>query len=281
MKKINYPCVLTIAGTDPSGGAGIQADIKTISATGCYAASVITALVAQNTQGVQAIQEIPANFVMQQIDSVFSDLDISAVKIGMLHNKKNIEAVASALEKLKPKNIILDPVMVAKNGCELLPSNIINFIKERLLPLVNLITPNIFEAEKIVGEKIKTLHEMESAAERIGNTFNINVLLKGGHLNTTKSSDVLYSKEDFNHYWFHEERINTKNTHGTGCTLSSAIASYLAQGCTLHNAIYLSKKYLTKAIESGSTFQIGRGCGPVNHFYFLTRDEKYDIFTDA
>ncbi|HVE44056.1 MAG TPA: bifunctional hydroxymethylpyrimidine kinase/phosphomethylpyrimidine kinase [Gammaproteobacteria bacterium] len=275
MKQINYPCVLTIAGTDPSGGAGIQADIKTISATGCYAASVITALVAQNTQGVQAIQEVPAAFVMQQINSVFSDLDISAVKIGMLHNKKIIETVSSALEKLKPKNIVLDPVMVAKNGCKLLPSNIIHFIRERLFPLVNLITPNLFEAEKILGEKIETLPEMESAAEKIGNTFNVNVLLKGGHLNTTQSSDVLYSKKDLTHYWFHEERINTKNTHGTGCTLSSAIASYLAQGCTLQHAIHISKKYLTKAIESGRNFQIGRGCGPVNHFYLLTGDEKF------
>lgn len=281
MKQINYPCVLTIAGTDPSGGAGIQADIKTISATGCYAASVITALVAQNTQGVQAIQAVPADFVMQQIDSVFSDLDISAVKIGMLHNKNIIETVSSALEKFKPKNIVLDPVMVAKNGCELLPANTIHFIQERLFPLVNLITPNLLEAEKILGEKIETFSDMERAAEKIGNSFNINVLLKGGHMNSTQSSDVLYSKNDFSHYWFHEERINTKNTHGTGCTLSSAIASYLAKGCTLQNAIHIAKKYLTKAIESGRNFQIGRGCGPVNHFYFLTGDEKYVISTDA
>lgn len=272
MKKINYPCVLTIAGTDPSGGAGIQADIKTISATGCYAASVITVLVAQNTQGVQAIQEIPISFLTQQIDSVFSDLDISAIKIGMLHNKKIIEAVSSTLEKLKPKNIVLDPVMVAKNGCELLPSHIIHFIKERLFPLVTLITPNLFEAEKILGGEIKTLSEMESAAEKIGNAFNVHVLLKGGHLDIFQSSDVLYSKEDFSHYWFHAERIKTKNTHGTGCTLSSAIASYLAQGFTLQNAIRISKKYLTKAIRSGSRFQIGRGCGPVDHFYFLNGD---------
>lgn len=269
MKKINYACVLTIAGTDPSGGAGIQADIKTISATGGYAASVITSLVAQNTQGVQAIQEIPVSFVRQQIDSVFSDLNISAVKIGMLHNKNIIETVSTALEQFKPKNIIIDPVMVAKSGCELLPSNIIHFIKERLFPLASLITPNLFEAEKILGEKIHNFAKMESAAEKIGKAFNISVLLKGGHLNTTQSSDVLYSKEDSTHYWFREKRIHTKNTHGTGCTLSSAIASFLAQGYTLQSAVYSSKKYLTGAIDSGKKLQIGRGHGPVNHFYLL------------
>ncbi len=270
MEKNNYICVLTIAGFDPSGGAGILTDIKTISATGCYPVSVIAALTAQNTQGIQAIQEIPTHFVMQQMDSIFSDLEIRAVKIGMLHTKENIEAVSSALEKLKPKNIILDPVMIATDGCKLLPSLDIHFLKERLFPLVDLITPNIVEAEIIIGEKIETLSEMESAAERIANTYNVNILLKGGHLKGKQSSDVLYSKNDFNHNWFHEKRINTKNTHGTGCTLSSAITSYLAQGYTLQNAIFSAKKYLTKAIGSGSTFQLGSGCGPVNHFYFLT-----------
>lgn len=269
MKKNNYTCVLTIAGSDPSGGAGILTDIKTISAIGCYAVSVMTALTAQNTLGIQAIQEVPAYFVTQQIDSIFSDLNIQAVKIGMLHTKENIEAVSSALEKLKPKNIILDPVMIATDGCELLPSLDIHFLKERLFPLVDLITPNIIEAEKIIGEKIETLSEMESAAKRIANTYNVNILLKGGHLKGSQSSDVLYSKDDFNHYWFHEKRIPTKNTHGTGCTLSSAIASYLAQNYTLQNAISSAKKYLTKAIKSGSIFQLGSGCGPVNHFYFL------------
>lgn len=269
MKKINYPCVLTIAGTDPSGGAGIQADIKAISATGCYAASVITALVAQNTQGVQAIQEVPADFVTQQLNSVFSDLNISAVKIGMLHNQQVIEAISASLEKFKPNNIVLDPVMVAKNGCELLPDHTISFLKERLLPLVNLITPNLFEAEKLLGKKIVTLSDMESAATNIGNTFHVNVLVKGGHLQDKQAADVLYSHKDHRLTWFQADRINTNNTHGTGCTLSSSIASYLAQDYSLHEAVQLAKHYLTKAIQFGSELQIGKGRGPVHHFYFL------------
>lgn len=271
MSRNNYPCVLTIAGTDPSGGAGVQADIKTITATGSYAASVITALVAQNTQGVQAIQEVTPEFVTQQLNSVFSDMTISAVKIGMLHTEAVIEAVAAILEKYEPNYIVVDPVMVAKNGCELLPSSRVQYLKERLFPLVHLMTPNLFEAEKILGEKIENIMQMESAAERMANSYQINVLVKGGHLDTCLSSDVLYSYLDKKHKWFHEERIQTKNTHGTGCTLSTAIASYLAQGYAVSDAVHAAKQYLTKAIHSGSTLQIGRGCGPVDHFYFLEK----------
>lgn len=267
MKKINPSCVLTIAGTDPTGGAGVQADIKTISANNCYAASVITALVAQNTLGVQAIYEISPEFVMQQMNSVFQDLDISAVKIGMLYNAKIIEVISSALKKFKPKNIVLDPVMIAKNGSALLCLNTIDLIKKELFPIVNLITPNLFEAEQLLGRKIASLNEMERAAEAISKDFNINVLIKGGHLNMIESSDVLYLVNDVNYHWFHATRIHTKNTHGTGCTLSSAIASYLARDLTMSDAIQFAKKYLTEAIKSGSQFQIGHGCGPVNHFH--------------
>jgi len=270
MINTNYPCVLTIAGTDPSGGAGIQADIKTISATGCYAASVITALVAQNTQGVQAIQEINPDFILKQLESVFSDLTIHAVKIGMLHNEKVIETVISALIKFKPEKIVLDPVMVAKNGCLLLLPDTITLLKNKLFPLVHLITPNLFEAEQILGERIETASDMEQAAKKIGEECNVNVLLKGGHLNTQQSSDVLYTKDYPNDpCWFHAHRIHTKNTHGTGCTLSSAIASYLAQNYTLNDAITAAKLYLTHAIQSGVSLQIGRGAGPVHHFYFM------------
>lgn len=274
MKK--YACVLTIAGTDPSGGAGIQADIKAITATGGYAASVITALVAQNTQGVQAIQEVPPAFITQQLDSVFHDLDIKAVKIGMLHNANVIETVASAIEKYQAKHIVLDPVMVAKNGCELLLPKTVHFLKERLFPLVDLITPNLFEAEKIIEEKIDSPEKMEIAAKKIGEIFNINVLLKGGHLASSQSSDVIYLKENNKSHWFHAERISTKNTHGTGCSLSSAIASFLAQDYSIDNAIHAAKQYLTNAIQSASTLQIGRGCGPIDHFYFLA-DLKNDL----
>jgi hydroxymethylpyrimidine/phosphomethylpyrimidine kinase len=269
MKQINYPCVLSIAGTDPSGGAGIQADIKAISATGCYAASVITALVAQNTQGVKAIQEIPTEFISTQLDCVFSDLIVNAVKIGMLHNEKIIQTIIVALKKYQPENIVLDPVMVAKNGCQLLLPEAVNLLRKELFPLVTLITPNLPEAEMILDEKIETLTEMQTAAKKMGDQFNVNVLLKGGHLQTEQSSDVLYLKDSGEYSWFHADRIQSKNTHGTGCTLSAAIASYLAQGNSLHAAIVAAKKYITGAIEHGKNLQIGKGCGPLNHFYFM------------
>ena len=272
MKINKIPCVVTIAGTDPSGGAGIQADIKAISATGSYAASIITALVAQNTQGVQAIQEVPLDFIAQQVESVFSDLSVHAVKIGMLHNKKIIELVRSTLEKYKPKHVVLDPVMVAKNGAALIESNTIDFLKENLFPFVTLITPNLPEAEHILAEKIQTVAEMNFAAKKIGRS--VNVLLKGGHLENQQASDVLVA--DNNVHWFHAERIQTKNTHGTGCSLSSAIASYLAQGYFLPEAIGAAKQYLTKAIQFGADgyFRIGQGHGPIDHFYFLRGGKK-------
>ena len=269
MRKVNPPCVVTIAGTDPSGGAGIQADIKTISATGSYAASIITALVAQNTCGVQAIQDVSPAFIQQQIDSVFSDLDIQAVKIGMLHNEHVIEVVAAAMQTLKPKHIVFDPVMVAKNGCALIDPNTIDFLKQRLLPFVTVLTPNIPEAETLLGELITTFAQMEHAAETLGERYQVDVLIKGGHLRSEKSSDVLYSHLHGNHDWFHAERIDTINTHGTGCTLSSAIASYLALNYTLYDAVGAAKHYLTQAIQSGSHFRIGHGQGPVDHFYYL------------
>lgn len=269
MRKNNYSCVLTIAGSDPSGGAGIQADIKSISATGCYAASVITALTAQNTQGVQAIQEISSHFVEQQIESVFSDLLIRAVKIGMLHNEKIIAVVAAALMKFKPSYVVLDPVMVSKNGCELLPSNTIYYLKQRLFPHVTLITPNLIEAEKLLGVKIYNAREQQMAAAEIGNQFDVNVLVKGGHLDGEQSSDVVYLREHDTCHWFHTKRIDTRHTHGTGCSLSSAIASYLAQEYSIIDAISAAKEYLTNAILYGATLNMGHGCGPVDHFYFL------------
>ncbi|HBI22514.1 MAG TPA: bifunctional hydroxymethylpyrimidine kinase/phosphomethylpyrimidine kinase [Legionella sp.] len=269
MRKSSPPCVVTIAGTDPSGGAGIQADIKTISATGSYAASIITALVAQNTCGVQAILDVSPAFIQQQIDSVFSDLDVQAVKIGMLHNEHVIDVVAAAMQTLKPTHIVFDPVMVAKNGCALIDPNTIDFLKQRLLPLVTVVTPNIPEAETLMGESITTFAEMEHAAITLGERYQVDVLMKGGHLSGEHSSDVLYSRKNGHSDWFQAERIDTLNTHGTGCTLSSAIASYLAQHYTLYNAVSAAKHYLTQAIRSGSHFKIGHGHGPVDHFYFL------------
>lgn len=269
MNKSGFPCVVSIAGTDPSGGAGIQADIKAISATGAYAASVITALVAQNTQGVQAIQDVSADFVCKQMDAVFSDLEVHAVKIGMLHDARIIEAISSGLDKFKPKNVVFDPVMIAKDGSELLDMNTILFLKNRLFPLVSLITPNLFETERLFGSSITTADDMVAAAQQLGQQFHINVLVKGGHLDGQASSDVLYSLKTNDCQWFHSQRIITKNTHGTGCSLSSAIASYLAQGVSMPQAIARAKNYLTQAIESGARHSIGQGCGPVDHFYFL------------
>lgn len=267
--KREKPCVLTIAGSDSSGGAGIQADIKTISAIGCYAASVITALTAQNTLGVQAIQEIPPNFIKQQLESIFNDLQIEAVKIGMLHNEKIISEVSCALKKFKPSFIVLDPVMTSKNGSELIDLNTIPILKKTIFPFVTLVTPNLPEAELLLKIKINSLTEQESAAIKMGKEFKTNVLIKGGHMSGHQSSDVLYLFENAQSYWFHAKRIDSKNTHGTGCSLSSAIASYLAKGFSLKEAVDCAKKYLTKAIESGATLQIGHGCGPVDHFYFL------------
>jgi len=267
--KNNINCVLAIAGTDPSGGAGIQADIKSISATGSYAASIITAVVAQNTQGVQSVFEIPAEFVEQQFHSILSDLELHAVKIGMLKNKSIINVVASAIHRLQGIPIVLDPVMVAKNGSGLINLGDVHYLIETLFPLVNLITPNLHEAQIILGKSIQSEIEMEHAAKEIASRFKINVLVKGGHLHSLQSSDVLYSQQSEAFHWYHAPRILTQNTHGTGCTLSSAIASYLAQDHSLIDAIHLAKNYLSKAIKSGSLLKIGKGSGPVHHFFNL------------
>lgn len=258
--------VLTIAGSDSSGGAGIQADIKVISALGSYAASVITALTAQNTLGVQAVYEIPAGFVGQQLESVFSDLTIEAVKIGMLVNAEIIQAIAASLKKYQPKFIVLDPVMISKSGCELVSSQAITALKENLFPLVNLITPNIFEAEKLLDIKIENKRAQELAAKNLAEKFKLNVLVKGGHISGEHSSDVLYTKNKS--FWFDAPRIDSKNTHGTGCSLSAAIATYLAQGFELHAAILHAKNYITRAIAAGRYLKVGQGCGPLGHFCF-------------
>lgn len=270
MFRTSPPCIVTIAGTDPSGGAGIQADIKAISATGGYAASIITALVAQNTQGVQAIESVSTDFVRQQIQVVFNDLTIKAVKIGMLHDARMIECVASELAKFNPMNIVFDPVMTAKDGSVLLDLDSMTLLKQKMLPLTHLITPNIVEAEHLLGSSITTRATMQEAAMHLGKQFNLDVFLKGGHLDSEENaSDVLYLSQQNECLWFEAKRTLTKNTHGTGCTLSSAIASYLAQGLTLAKAISSAKHYLTQAIKSGAEHHIGQGNGPVDHFYFL------------
>lgn len=264
MKKVNLPCVVTLAGTDPSGGAGIQADIKTISATGCYAASVITVLVSQNTQGVRSIYSISPEFVMNQIQAVFEDLSVDAVKIGMLYNRDIIDVVSLAIQKYVFKNVVLDPVMYAKDKHALFSLSDLDFLKEKIFPYVDLITPNLDEAEIILNKKIQSLSDMEFAAKDLAQEYQINVLIKGGHLKNDASSDVLYSIRNQSSKWFHGPRIQTKNTHGTGCALSSALASYLAQGYSLIDAVQKAKFHVTQSIQIASGIQIGKGNGPVS-----------------
>jgi len=269
MMRTHIPCVVTIAGTDPSGGAGIQADIKAISATGSYAASIITALVAQNTVSVRAIQDVPVEFIQSQIDAVFSDLTVSAIKIGMLNKKEVIDVIATSLDKLLIKHVVFDPVMVAKNGSPLIEPDMIDYLKERMFPHCSLITPNIPEAEALLNITIATEADMLEASQALSERYGLSVLVKGGHFEKAESSDVLFIYPTRQYHWFHALRIDTRNTHGTGCTLSSAIASYLAQGHSLIEAVESAKHYLTCAIQSGSKQHIGRGFGPVDHFYFL------------
>lgn len=278
MNKYNYPCVLTIAGSDSSGGAGIQADLKAISATGSYAATVITVITAQNTQEVISIEESSTHIIADQITAVFNDLNIKAVKIGMLYSREIIDLVAISLKKYKPNNIVLDPVMVSKTGCELLPFNVANHLNI-LFPYCTLLTPNIPEAEKILTRTIDSQTTQQASAKDLAKAFKINVLLKGGHLDSKDSSDLLYLYATNEEHWFHGKRINTSNTHGTGCTLSSAIASYLAQGYSTFNAVNAAKKYLEKAIIYGMNLKIGHGNGPVNHFYKLNeyKDDNEQI----
>lgn len=263
------PCVLTIAGSDSGGGAGIQADIKAISANGGYAASVITALTAQNTLGVQGIFSVEPDFIRQQLDSVFSDIEFKAIKIGMLSNVMIIESVAEALIDWKAKlgtiPIVLDPVMVAKGGDRLLADQASNSLVHRLLPIASLITPNLPEAAVMLGSSVPiNRDEMLICAKKLLELGAKAVLLKGGHLECADSPDLLMDEQ--NVVWLEGERIVVKNTHGTGCTLSSALATMLAHGYDLQTAARLAKAYLTKALLSADGLKIGKGIGPVDHF---------------
>lgn len=261
------PIVLTIAGSDSGGGAGIQADIKAISATGSYACSVITALTAQNTLGVSGIFPITAEFVSQQLDSVFTDLDIVAVKVGMLADSAVIETVAKKLAQYQPRYLVVDPVMVATSGDLLLRESAIDTLKSKLLPLADIITPNLPEAAALVGSSVpRNEMEMHALVEKLRVLNTSSVLLKGGHLEHESTSRDLFIQND-NITTFTAQRINTKNTHGTGCTLSSAISSFLAQGQPMNQAVKLAKNYITDAIAHADQLSIGQGHGPVHHFY--------------
>lgn len=254
--------VLTIAGSDSIGGAGIQADIKTISANGCYAMSVITSVTAQNTKGVTGIHDIPPEFVLKQLEAVFDDIIPDAVKIGMLSNRDIIRVIADFLKKRNAVNVVADTVMVSTSGHRLLAEDTVSALKENIFPIACMITPNIPEAEILSGMEIKTSQQMISSAEKISERFGGSVLIKGGHLEST-AVDLLYA--DGVKTWFETKRINNPNTHGTGCTLSSAIASYLAKGKDIKESVKLAKDYVTGAIKDG--LNLGKGRGPLNHMY--------------
>ncbi|MDI3534474.1 MAG: hydroxymethylpyrimidine/phosphomethylpyrimidine kinase [Thermosediminibacterales bacterium] len=254
--------VLTIAGSDSCGGAGIQADLKTFSALGVYGMSVITAVTAQNTQGVFGVEEISPDMVAKQLDAVFQDILVDAVKVGMVFSTGIIEVIADRLKKYNIQKVVLDTVMVSKSGCHLLRSESIKALIDLLIPKAYVVTPNLYEAKMLTGISVHTLQEMQEAARKIYNMGAKNVVVKGGH-RIEDATDILYDGSKFYHFPGH--RIDTKNTHGTGCTFSSAIASYLALGHRVDEAVKKSKEYITGAIAN--SLDIGKGVGPTNHFY--------------
>ncbi len=257
---------VTIAGSDSSGGAGIQADLKTFSALGVYGASVITALTAQNTRGVTAIHEAPADFVRAEIDAVFSDLAVGAVKIGMLASPELIRTVAGGLRDYGQTRVVLDPVMVATSGDSLLKGEAVMTLREALFPLASLITPNLPEAGKLLGRTVgETRDDMLAAARELKSLGPKAVLVKGGHGTGTESTDLYLDDEGAR--WLTAPRHATRNTHGTGCTLSSAIAAGLAKGLDLVAAVAEGKAYVTAAIVAADRLEIGHGHGPVHHFH--------------
>lgn len=253
---------LTIAGSDCSGGAGIQADIKTMMANGVYAMSAITALTAQNTLGVTGIMEVSPEFLLKQLDAVFTDIPPDAVKIGMVSSGQLIMVIAETLQRYHAANIVLDPVMVSTSGSRLIDEEAIQVLKEKLLPLATVITPNIPETEVLWGKAVTSAEDMERAAADISDQYGTAVLCKGGH-SQSNADDLLCA--DGKMHWFEGKRMNNPNTHGTGCTLSSAIASYLARGFSLIKAVKEAKEYISGALEAG--LDLGEGSGPLNHGY--------------
>lgn len=255
---------LSIAGSDCSGGAGIQADLKTMTMNGVFAMSAITALTAQNTTGVRAIHEVGPEFLRQQLDAVFEDIRPDAVKLGMLSSPVLIEVVAERLRFYRAENIVVDPVMVATSGAQLISAAAVETMKKELLPLATVLTPNIPEAEILSGQKISEEADMTDAARRISERYGCAVLCKGGH-SVNDANDLLYTGGRAK--WFYGRRIENPNTHGTGCTLSSAIAANLAKGCTLEEAVRKAKDYISAALSD--MLDLGRGSGPMNHAFSL------------
>jgi len=264
---MKYKRVLTIAGSDPSGGAGIQADLKTMSACGCYGMSAITAVVDENTVGVTGVHPVPISFVQGQIKSVLDDIGADAIKIGMLHSSELIMAVKETLSDYPIRNIVLDPVMVATSGDKLLQDEAIDTLKNELIPEVRVITPNIREAEILLGEIINSQAELSEMVKKLSCNGQVSVLLKAGHLTEEELTDVFYNAETDEIVELRSKRILTRNTHGTGCTFSSAVASFIAHGLTLNDAVRHAKDYINQAIINGARYEIGKGHGPVHHFF--------------
>ena len=258
---------LTIAGSDSSGGAGIQADIKTMISNGVYAMSAITALTAQNTTGVTGIMEVTPEFLEDQMDNIFTDIYPNAVKIGMVSSDALINKIADKLEEYKAGNIVVDPVMVATSGAKLICDEAVDALKKRLLSIATVLTPNIPEAEVLSGMKIHTEEDMLKAAEKIGTEYHCAVLCKGGH-QLNDANDLLW--RDGEYKWFYGERIDNPNTHGTGCTLSSAIASNLAKGYDLDTSVERAKKYISGALAA--MLDLGKGSGPMNHGFAIKNE---------
>ena len=257
---------LTIAGSDCSGGAGIQADLKTMTMHGVYGMSVITALTAQNTTGVRAIREASSDFLQQQIDAVFEDIYPDAVKIGMVSSTELIRVIAERLRFYDAKNVVVDPVMVATSGSALMKDDAVQTLTEELLPIATLVTPNIPEAQILSGMTIGNRGDLIMAAKKIGDTYHCAVLLKGGH-SINDANDLLYADGEMT--WFEGKRIDNPNTHGTGCTLSSAIAANLAKGYSLADSVQKAKEYISEALEA--MLDLGRGSGPMDHAFILRK----------
>ncbi len=265
-----YKRALTIAGSDPSGGAGLQADLKTFSALGVFGTTAIVAIVDENTQGVYGVHPVPDNFVAGQIRSVISDIGTDAVKIGMLHSSPLIRTVLATLKEYPDvRDIVLDPVMVATSGDPLLRSDAIATLRDCLIPTARVITPNIPEAEILLGRSLTNRSQLPEAARQLSRDGRVSVLLKAGHLTDDTLTDIFYNAEDNTVTSLTSPRLDTLNTHGTGCTLSSAIAACLAQGHALTDAVVAAKDYITAAITAGARYKIGHGHGPVHHFHAI------------
>jgi hydroxymethylpyrimidine/phosphomethylpyrimidine kinase len=259
-----YPRLLTIAGSDSGGGAGIQADLKTFNALGCYGMSAITALTAQNTTGVRAIHAIPPQMLRDQIDAVIEDIGVDAVKIGMLHAPEIVQVVADAIDRHQLRQVILDPVMIATSGAVLIENEAVKALVQQLFPRVQLITPNLDEAGFLVGYTLKNEADMESAADQLLGVGARAVLIQGGHLSGDTVADLFVNSQG-QKWWLRAPRIHSPNTHGTGCTLSSAIAAHLALGDPIEQAIEKSHAYIRQALQAGAHVRTGSGSGPLNH----------------